>query len=107
MSVAHMLRRHGHEVFTAGEARLARASDDEITVWADRLGGVVVTMDREFSRRRRRSVIGWHVWLRCPDPDAAWVLQLHLDEVISLVASNQHVLVRVSQDDVRDYYRWT
>jgi Domain of unknown function (DUF5615) len=102
-----MLRQHGHEVVTAGEVRLATASDDDVTVWADQLQGALVTMDRGFSKRRRRNVIGRHVWLRCHDPDAAWVLQLHLEAVIPLIARHQHVLVRVSKDNVDASYDWS
>jgi hypothetical protein len=49
--MADMLGQHGHEVVTAGEVRLATASDDDVTVWADELQGALVTMDRGFHLR--------------------------------------------------------
>jgi predicted nuclease of predicted toxin-antitoxin system len=104
-SVGDMLRRHGHDVTTAGEAGLARGSDDDITVWAHNLGGVLITTDREFSQRKARNVIGRHVWMRCPDPDVAEVLARHLDLVIPVTERHQDVLMRVSRDQFLTYFR--
>jgi predicted nuclease of predicted toxin-antitoxin system len=78
VSVAKMLRSRGHECWTAGEAGLADAQDDNLTVYATVHYAVLVTLDREFSQRRRKNPIGHHVWLHCPDPEAAAVLGAHL-----------------------------
>jgi hypothetical protein len=102
-----MLRRHGHEVIAAGEARLALAGDDDITVWAQGLGGVLVTTDRRFSQRKAKNVIGKHVWMRCPDPDVAHVLELHLKLVVEIADHHQDVLMRVSKDALLSYFSWT
>jgi predicted nuclease of predicted toxin-antitoxin system len=56
-SVASMLRGRRHDVITAGEAGLREAEDDEITVWADNLKAVLVTLDRAFSRRRLQNTL--------------------------------------------------
>lgn len=98
-----MLRRHGHEVISAGEARLAPAGDDDITVWAHGLGSVLITPDRRFSQRRAKNVIGKHVWMRCPDPDVADVLELHLKLVVEIAGHHQDVLMRVSKDSLLPY----
>ena len=58
-----MLRRHGHECWTAGAAGLARARDDELTVWAAEHQAVLVSTDGEFGQRRMQNAIGRHVWL--------------------------------------------
>jgi predicted nuclease of predicted toxin-antitoxin system len=58
----------------AGSAGLARARDDELTVWAAEHQAAVVSTDGEFSQRRMQNAIGWHVWLRCSDWEASAVL---------------------------------
>ena len=74
-----MLGRNGHEWWSANDAGLAdEGQDDNLTVYASEHRAVLVTLDREFSRRRQASAIGWHVRLRCPEPDAAVVLASHL-----------------------------
>ena len=42
-AVGAMLRRHGHECWTAAEAALAGAKDDALSVYADDQGAVLVT----------------------------------------------------------------
>jgi hypothetical protein len=58
-----------------------------------------VTFDREFSRRRRQNPIGHHIWLDCPEPTAAGVLQTHLAEVLDLLR-REHVVIRVTEHSV-------
>lgn len=60
-AVGRMLRRHGHECLTASQVGLAAATDDALTVWASEHRAVVVSTDREFSRRRMQNAIGHHV----------------------------------------------
>jgi predicted nuclease of predicted toxin-antitoxin system len=72
-AVGRMLRRNGHESLTAGQVGLAAATDDALTVWASEHRAVVVSTDREFSRRRIKNAIGHHVWLRCLDWEASAV----------------------------------
>lgn len=86
VSVGKMLRNRGHECWTAAEAGLAtEGQDDNLTVYAEAHHAVLVTLDREFSQRRRKNPIGRHVWLHCPDPEAAAVLDAHLVEVLRLL----------------------
>ena len=105
-SVARMLRGNQHEVITAGEAGLREAEDDDITVWADNLQAVLITLDREFSRRRRQNTVGQHVWLRCAEPEAADLLQRHLDEVAAIVRHRGDVVVTVTRSGVRQHSGW-
>ena len=102
-----MLRQCGHECWTAGSAGLARARDDELTVWAAGHQAVVVSTDAEFSQRRMQNAIGWHVWLRCSDWEAGEVLAAHLDEVLTLLAARNDLTVRVSKEGLSDSSRWT
>jgi predicted nuclease of predicted toxin-antitoxin system len=99
-----MLRQRGHECWTAGSAGLARAKDDELTVWAAEHQVVVVSTDGEFSQRRMQNAIGWHIWhiwhiwLRCSDWEAGDVLADHLDEVLILLEARNDLTVRVSKE---------
>jgi predicted nuclease of predicted toxin-antitoxin system len=106
VSVAKMLRQEGHDCWTGGEAGLATESqDDNLTVYADEKNAVLVTMDREFSQRRRKRSIGRHIWLRCPEPEAAEVLRSRLGEVLPRLEI-ANVTVTVSADYVRHESAW-
>ena len=101
-----MLHRHGHGWWSADDAGLAdEGQDDNLTVYASEHGAVLVTLDREFSQRRQANAIGWHVRLRCPEPDAAVVLASHLKEVLEFL-ERDHVTITVSRDGVRADSGW-
>lgn len=51
---------------------LARAGDDALTVYACEHRAVLLTHDVEFSTRRRKHVIGHHVFLRCNEWDGVF-----------------------------------
>ena len=107
VSVRRMLSEEGHDCWTASEAGLAtEGQDDNLSVYADTRRAVLVTFDREFSRRRRDSPIGRHVWLRCGPPIAAAVLRAHLAEVLELL-HREHVTIEVSEAGVRATSRAT
>jgi predicted nuclease of predicted toxin-antitoxin system len=79
VSVGRMLRRHGHVSWTASEAGLANeGQDDNLTIYAADHRAVLVTLDREFIRRRQANPIGQHIRLRCLEPEAADVLASRL-----------------------------
>lgn len=102
-----MLRRHGHDWWSADDAGLAdEGQDDNLTVYAAKRRAVLVTLDREFSQRRRANAHGWHVKLRCPEPDAAVVLAGHLKEVLEYL-ERDHVTVTVSREEVKADSDWT
>jgi hypothetical protein len=102
--VAH--RRCGHDWWSAYDAGLAdEGQDDNLTVYADKRRAVLVTLDREFSRRRRANAYGRHVKLRCPEPDAADVLAVHLEAVLEYL-ERDHVTVNVSRDEIKAASDW-
>ena len=106
VSIRKMLRARGHECWTAAEAGLGdEPQDDSLSVCAASRGAVLVTMDREFSRRRRRDPIGHHIRLRCTDPDAAAVLDDALAEVLSLLRRTD-VTITVSRHGVEGASKW-
>ncbi len=107
VSVGRMLGRNGHEWWSANDAGLAdEGQDDNLTVYASEHRAVLVTLDREFSRRRQANAIGRHVRLRCPEPAAAVVLASHLKEILDDL-ERDHVTITVSRDAVRADSDWT
>jgi predicted nuclease of predicted toxin-antitoxin system len=105
VSVRTMLIREGHETWSAGDAGLAVAEDDDLTIYSERQGAVLVSLDVEFMRRRRANAIGRHVRLRCTEPAAAAVLRTHLKEVLDYL-EREHVTVTVSRDGVKADSDW-
>jgi predicted nuclease of predicted toxin-antitoxin system len=105
VSVRAMLLREGHEAWSAYQAGLADAGDDELTVYAERRTAVLVSLDVQFMQRRRANAIGRHVRLRCPEPDAAAVLRGCLKEVLEYL-ERDHVTVTVSRDGVKADSAW-
>lgn len=106
VSVRKMLHDGGHECWTAADAGLAtEGQDDNLSVYATEHHAVLVTMDVEFTRRRRRNPIGHHVMLRCAPPEAAAVLGAHLTEVLDLL-HRADVTIAVSQGRVIPASRW-
>jgi predicted nuclease of predicted toxin-antitoxin system len=106
-AVGRMLRRRGHECLTASQVGLAAATDDALTVWASEHRAVVVSTDREFSRRRMNNAIGHHVWVRCPDWEADAVLERHLAEVVRWLEARSDLTIRVSVDSLTDSSAWS
>ena len=102
-----MLRRNGHECLTASQVGLAAATDDALTVWASEHEAVVVSTDREFSRRRMKNAIGHHVWLRCLGWEANAVLEAHLAEVVDRLEARSDLTIRVSVDGLTDSSAWS
>lgn len=95
----------GHQAWRIADAGLHQVSDDEVTVYAIEHRAVLLTHDREFSRRRSRNVIGWHVQLRCPEWEAADLLARYMDEVLGYLRKPD-VFVRLSQDGCKASYDW-
>jgi predicted nuclease of predicted toxin-antitoxin system len=86
----------GHDAWTAAEAGLAQADDDDLTVYAAQRSAIVVTHDNEFSDRRiKNGIHGKHVWLRCLEFDAARVLVRDLPNVAAVLSSPRDVLVEL------------
>lgn len=105
VSVRTMLIREHHEVWSAYEAGLADAEDDDLTVYAARRDAVLVSLDVQFMQRRSTNAIGRHVRLRCSEPEAAEVLRGHLKEVLEYL-DREHVTVTVSRDKVKADSDW-
>ena len=102
-----MLRRRGHNAWTAANARRSRAQDDELTVYADDRDAVLISHDVEFSERRKRNVVGRHVFLRCNEWEAAGLLERHLDDLVPVLSRYNDVWVKLSGLDKPELsFRW-
>jgi len=64
-----------------------------------------VTMDQEFSLRRRKHSIGRHVWLCCPPPEAAACLRSNLGDVLPYL-ERANVVITVSNGGVTAETAW-
>jgi predicted nuclease of predicted toxin-antitoxin system len=105
VSVRTMLLREGHEAWSAYQAGLADAEDDDLTIYAARRDAVLVSLDVQFMQRRSVNAIGRHVRLRCLEPEAAAVLRGRLKEVLEYL-ERDHVTVIVSRDKVKADSDW-
>ncbi len=89
--------RSDHQGVSAGDANLF--------VYATEHRAALVTLDREFTLRRRRNPIGRHIGLRCTEPEAADLLAARLAEVLEYL-ERDHVTLVVSKLEVRADSSW-
>ena len=75
---------------------MSGAGDDDLAVYAHRKGAVLLTHDREFSQRRRRWLIGRHIWLRCAEVDAPDLIAKHLPDLLALLERYEDLFVALS-----------
>lgn len=102
-----MLRKRHHVAWTAANAGLSRAADDDLTVYAQERDAVLVTHDGEFSERRRKNVVGRHIYLKCNEWDAAKILADHLDDILLVLERHRDVWVRLSPEaEVKLSFKW-
>lgn len=86
---------------------MSAASDDELTVYADDQSAALLTHDAEFSLRRRRAVVGKHVWLRCSEMDAAELVEQRIEELVAALSIHKDVWVRLSAEGLSLSFAWT
>jgi predicted nuclease of predicted toxin-antitoxin system len=104
--VARLLRRERHTAWTAHEARLDKASDDDIAVYAHARNAALISHDGVFADKRIRNTLGQHVWLDCLHPDAIEMMTKHLDAVVGVLASRPNVVVVVRPASVTVRSGW-
>ncbi len=68
--VAAFLRRKGHEGWTAYDANLQEASDDDLNVYAKSEGAIFVTINADCAATARRLQSAATVYLRVRERDA-------------------------------------
>lgn len=83
-----------------GELRVGGRYRRRCAVFADDRRAVVVSHDKDFTKRRIANTFGQHVRLACDQPDAVDVLEPLLDDLlVKLEAINPTVLI-VSREGV-------
>jgi uncharacterized protein with PIN domain len=103
--VGRVIRHARHTCEMVGAAGLARADDDDVSVFADNHHATLLTHDQELITRRRRNTFGRHVHLDCREWEAATLVQAHLDELVTMVASRDAIVVKLSQTGLKPYRR--
>lgn len=106
-AVRSMLIHRGHEAWSTDQANLGQDVDDELTVYAHEHGAVLLTHDQEFSQRRRKNVIGRHIWLECNEFDAAEILNGYFEDVFPLLERREHLWVRITRETVSFGHGWS
>lgn len=88
----------GHECWSVGSAGLARATDEEIAVYAHNRGAALVSHDINFAKWRMKRTYGQHLWLHCLEPDASDVTKKWLDQIVSDLGHLADVVLTVSRE---------
>lgn len=99
-AVARKLNALGHEAWTIKEAGQSGIDDDDVTIYAMDHHAVVVTHDHEFSTRRKKLVLGRHIYLKCDALDAPDILVSHLDAILPVLQRHE-VTVEVTRSQCR------
>ena len=94
--VGPVLRQAGHECWPSTAGLAASADDDAVAVYADDRRAVLITHDREFTRRRMKNTIGRHVRLDCEQPDAIALMGAHLEELVAALERAHDIVIVVS-----------
>lgn len=105
-SCRSVLTNNGHDAWTVGEAGRATAVDDDQTVYAMDMGAVMVTIDKEFTTRRRRNAIGLHVRIKCPEPDAALLLGRLHDDMVPILEHHENVTIELKPGGLQTFHNW-
>lgn len=101
--VAAALRAQDHDAWTVGSAGLALAGDDALTVYACKHGAALLTHDIEFSARRRKNVVGQHVFLRCNEWDGIAVVKQHLHTILPVLERKHDLWIKLSLGTAPEY----
>ena len=98
----------GHDAWTASDAGLYAAKDDDLSVYAHDRGAALLTHDREFTRKRQARCFGWHVWLKCAEFTSVEVVPRHLGEIVDVLEHRTDVVLEVTATRVRELpSRWS
>lgn len=97
-----ILHRRGHEAFTVPNLNQSSAEDDDVSVYADDRGAVLVTDDRELITRRRAHLFVNVLDLRGPKTAAVALVHNRIDEIVEVFeAAREPVVVAASVKGVR------
>ena len=97
-SLCTFLVQRRHECWTAAQAGLADADDDDLAVYADDRGAALISHDGEFTSRRVANPFGQHVRLRCSSADALDVLERRYDDILEVLEELEVVVLQVTKN---------
>ena len=90
----------GHEAWTAEEANLSAEADPNLTIYAHDHRAVLVTHDKEFSKRFEKRIVGHHIFLDCSELAARDVIGLRLPDLLELLERHQDLYAVLRVDSV-------
>lgn len=105
-AVAKLLKSRGHNAWTADDANLAAASDSALAIYAHDHRAALISHDAEFSRWRKRNIIGWHVYLACHQLEAVALITTHLDDVVRLLEALDDLHLTLSKSGMKMDRGW-
>ncbi len=105
-AVAKLLKSRGHNAWTADDAVLAAASDSALAVYAHDRRAALISHDAEFSRWRKKNIIGWHIYLACHQLDAVDLITTHLDEVVRRLEALDDLHLTLSKSGMKMDRGW-
>lgn len=95
-----------HDCWTAARAGRSDADDPDQAIYADEKNACLVTHDREFTKWRRRGIIGQHVRLCCEHPDGPALLGKYLSDVVSICEHHSDVVIELRPDGLQMHTAW-
>lgn len=98
VSIRRFLQGQGHDCWTADEAGLAEADDDDLAQYAQDKNAIMVSHDEEFAARRKRRTFGIHVWLRCHQVRGLEVLSECFDAIEPHLAAGKPCVLELTVD---------
>ena len=98
--VREPIRAEGHDCWTVPESGLAGEEDPNLSVYAHKLGAVIITHDRAFSLKVKRHIVGHHVYLKCKELDAPKVIAARLEDMTATLCRHQDLYLVVSHEGI-------
>ena len=94
----------GHECWTVPEANLAGEEDPNLSVYAHSQSAVLVTHDRAFSLKAKAHVFGHHVYMKCSELEAADVIAVRLEDLVTVLERHQDLFATVTRGGIEFTY---
>lgn len=69
-------------------------------------GAILVTLDQEFTVRRRKNTIGRHVRIDCPEPDAADLLAKYHNDIVPMLDHHANITIELRPEGIHTFHNW-
>lgn len=94
------LRKLGHDAWSVGQAKRARALDADQVVYAHDKDAVFITHDRELIASRKAMPIGQYLSMHCSEWDAADLIERHQPTIRAVLEHSPDVIIEVYPGNV-------